>query len=82
MGDLKAEAVPDAENAFEYQMKAYGAVVLGVDSPASSAFGFPDYPPYGARWTALGEKPARCRKCRAKGWDKAARPYRRRLRSK
>lgn len=54
--DLVVKSVPDAQNAYEYQVQASGAHVAGVDSPQNSVLQYPDYPPYTPRWHQLAEQ--------------------------
>jgi len=51
--DLKFADVPDAQNAWFFQMKAAAAVVPGVDSPRTSALEYRPGPPYPDAWTKL-----------------------------
>jgi hypothetical protein len=55
VGDVVQAKVPNAENAWHYQMLAAAALVPGVDSPASSNLAYPNYPPYPAAWWRLAE---------------------------
>lgn len=53
--DFVVTRVPDAANAYEYQMQAAEAHVARADSPRNSNLEYPDYPPYTPEWHQLAE---------------------------